>query len=362
MVFIDLLLYSEENVLSLDELLKKHASNLNYFKFLPADFSCKVVQHAGFSGLAKMNGVTYEIIKAKNNRWAVPFGLFYRLRKEKPDVILFHSMVYALQIIFLKLIVGKRTRIIVQNHAEKPWWGAKAVIQRIAGNFISAYFFASAEQAEPWIRKKIIKDRHKVHAVMEGSTLFTRKPQHRQDDRMNFIWVGRLDKNKDPLTVLNAFGRYAKQNPKIKLRMIYHTTELLAEVTAFIKKNDLLPYVELVGRVAHETLEDFYNAADYFILGSHDEGSGYALCEAMACGCVPVVTAIPSFKAMLDNGACGYLFEPGNSEDLYQKLLALDLKDKDVISKKVLEKFERDLSFRAIGKSIADVALKLRSK
>ena len=57
----------------------------------------------------------------------------------------------------------------------------------------------------------------------------------------------------------------------------------------------------------------FYNSADYFVLGSHSEGSGYALAEALACGVVPVVTDIPAFRVMTGEGTIGACWPPGDS-------------------------------------------------
>src|SRR5438876_111648 len=54
----------------------------------------------------------------------------------------------------------------------------------------------------------------------------------------------------------------------------------------------------MLGHVLHFRLAAFYSAADLFVLGSHDEGSGYAVLEACACGASPVVTDIPSFRRM----------------------------------------------------------------
>jgi len=34
--------------------------------------------------------------------------------------------------------------------------------------------------------------------------------------------------------------------------------------------------VHLLGKIAHSEIEQYYNSADYFVLGSHYEGSGYA--------------------------------------------------------------------------------------
>ena len=45
-------------------------------------------------------------------------------------------------------------------------------------------------------------------------------------------------------------------------------------------------------------MPNYYGAADVFVSGSHSEGSGYALIEAMSAGVVPVVTDIPSFRAI----------------------------------------------------------------
>ena len=55
----------------------------------------------------------------------------------------------------------------------------------------------------------------------------------------------------------------------------------------------------------------FYSAADLFVVGSHHEGSGYALMEACACGAVPVVTGIPTFRLLTGSGSIGALWTPG---------------------------------------------------
>ena len=62
--------------------------------------------------------------------------------------------------------------------------------------------------------------------------------------------------------------------------------------------------------IVQSELEKIYNQHQFFILGSHYEGSGYALLEAMACGCIPIVTNIPSYKFMTNNGDCALLFSP----------------------------------------------------
>ena len=59
-------------------------------------------------------------------------------------------------------------------------------------------------------------------------------------------------------------------------------------------------------------MPNYYSAADVFISGSHYEGSGYALIEAMSAGLVPIVTDIPSFRSIA--GDCGERWQPGDAE------------------------------------------------
>src|SRR5206468_4276990 len=122
----------------------------------------------------------------------------------------------------------------------------------------------------------------------------------------NFLWIGRLNANKDPLTVLTAFEKYAIQVPSTKFYIIYQTEELLQQIKDRISKSEsLMNFVILVGKKYHNELTDWYSAADFFISGSHSEAAGYALVEAMACGCIPIVTNIPSFNNITEDGKYG---------------------------------------------------------
>jgi prepilin-type N-terminal cleavage/methylation domain-containing protein len=128
------------------------------------------------------------------------------------------------------------------------------------------------------------------------------------------LWVGRLNANKDPLTVLDAFERSARDLPGATLTMIYGTEELLNAVRARVHDSAALrDRVRLIGAVPHERLAACYSAADLFITGSHHEGSGYSLMEACACGAIPIVTDIPTFRIMTAGGTVGALWTAGDA-------------------------------------------------
>lgn len=67
--------------------------------------------------------------------------------------------------------------------------------------------------------------------------------------------------------------------------------------------------------------------SDIFLLPSRYEGLPVALLEAMAAGCVPVVSRIGSIKSVVKDGFNGFLVEPQNAEQIVEKLKFL-LSDK----------------------------------
>jgi glycosyltransferase involved in cell wall biosynthesis len=141
--------------------------------------------------------------------------------------------------------------------------------------------------------------------------------------------------------------------------MIYHTDELLDEIKSLISKHENKDAIMLIGKVEHDELLYWFNSADFIISCSHYEGSGTAVCEAMSCGCIPIVTDIFSFRMITDNGNCGLLYEAGNQAALLSALyqsLTLDIKTKRSRS---LEYFKSKLSFRAIAEQIEEIALSL---
>jgi glycosyltransferase involved in cell wall biosynthesis len=272
-------------------------------------------------------------------------------------------MLFPLQVILLRLQLGRKVPVIVQNHAEKPGRRHLKLFQRLADPCIDVYLFTAKEMAAEWIKKGIIRQPEKVRAVMEASSAF--QPMDRIQARAQtavtgnpvFLWVGRLNQNKDPLTCVRAFLKFVTTEPSARLYMIFQTRELLSSVETLI---DQTPHsrnnIVLIGDKPHEEMAAWYNASDFIISASHYEGSGIAVCEAMSCGCIPVLTNILSFRMMTDNGKCGLLYEAGKEESLFTALQrAMDL-DRTIEREKVLLQFRSELSFSAIADGIHRIA------
>ena len=317
------------------------------------------IERINYEGVCQQNGVQYHFINLKKSVVLFP-GLMHRfIKKQHPDVVLVHSFNFPLQVIQLAWALGRKTKIIVQNHAERPSSGLRKIFQRIADRYVSAYLFTSAEMGMEWVEKRIIADSKKIAEVMEVSTTFNAIDKKATDVNTGssnaavFLWVGRLNANKDPLTVVKAFIKFLSFHPSKKLNMIYQTEELLPQIRELINSNDKAKEaIKLIGQIPNPQLQEFYSNADFFISGSHYESGGVAVCEAMASGCIPIVTDILSFRKMTGSGKCGLLYEPGNDKELLETLLQTEKMDMEKERDKVLKQFNEELSFEAIAEKI----------
>jgi glycosyltransferase involved in cell wall biosynthesis len=311
-----------------------------------------------------------EGVKYYFKRFAHPGSLFPRklhkfIKSQQPDVVIIQSLHYPLQIVQLRLTLGRKTKIIIQNHAERPFTGIKKYLQKLADHFTDAYLFASHELGTDWVRSGNLASTTKINEVMEVSSVFfpidkvVAKQKTGVKGDVTFLWVGRLNENKDPLTVVKAFLKFAESRPSVCLYMIYHTEELLEELQQLLNQSRQKDQVKLVGSVPNAELLYWYNSADIILSGSHYEGSGTAVCEAMSCGCMPLVTYISSFRMITDKGRCGLLYQAGNENALLTALrqtTKIDISEKQKLS---LEYFRSTLSFEAIAQRIQEIAASL---
>jgi glycosyltransferase involved in cell wall biosynthesis len=315
------------------------------------------------------NGVQYYFIKdsfADDLKfWQIPLYFLRRIAKLDADVVHLHAFPSSFPTFVLRYLLRKNTAIIIQNHGGKVSEGIKTRLYKLMSNVADAFFFTAYDQGAHWFSRK--KQLNKIMPVMEGGTFFNydnrdvqrsffyfdrhiaREKTGIRGDPV-FLWVGRLDENKDPMTVLAGFEILFKKYSNAALYMIYNDSKLLDAVKKKINLAESLKNkVHLLGEILHEEMEIYYNSADYFVLGSHYEGSGYALSEAISCGCVPVITNIPSFKMMTNDGKLGALWEPGNKDSFINAVDTALNKPLQNEANACIDFFKNKLSFDAIA-------------
>lgn len=291
-------------------------------------------------------------------RWRWPRPLITAVLDQQPDLVHVNSLEFAAETWLLRRALPPSTSLVVQDHASGlPSPGIASAIRRRFMQPVEAFLFTSVEQAAGWRSRGFIRDSQPVHQVLESSTSL--RPIDREEARSRshvdgqpaVLWVGRLNETKDPLTVLEGFARVLEALPDAVLTMIYASGTLLPAVRDAVNQSRALrEHVRLVGPVPREALPAFYSAADLFVLGSHHEGSGYALLEACACGVIPVVTRIPSFRAMTADGQIGMLWTPGDARMFARSVIDVAGRNLEIERQRTRTHFEQELSWPVVGR------------
>lgn len=297
--------------------------------------------------------------------WTWPRQLLGAVVEAAPDVAHVNGLNFPLQTWLLRRTLGETTAIVVQDHAsgeprarDRSRMGAlRRAARAHAMRGADAFLFTAVEQADAWRRDGFIAPDQRVCQVMEASTAvraierISARRASGVEGSPAVLWVGRLNDNKDPLTVLDGFEQALADLPAARLTMLYSADDLLPAVRQRLSRSDQLSCrVRLAGRVPHDLLPAFYSAADVFALGSHHEGSGYALIEACACGVVPLVTDIPAFRVITANGSVGVLWTPGDARAFSKALVAVGRQDLPNLRARMVDHFERTLSWAAVGR------------
>ncbi|MBL7713315.1 MAG: glycosyltransferase family 4 protein [Chitinophagaceae bacterium] len=316
------------------------------------------VEHIDHSGTYEYKGIRYLFEKMRGLALLLPFRLHHQLCRLQADVAVVHSLLSPVQLILLRSALGASVRIVVQHHAEKPPRRfLKRQLQRWADRRTDLYFFSGDGLAQPWIEQGLVAA-GKVREVMEVTSVFG--PGDRAVARRitqvsgekTYIWVGHLNENKNPLLALRAFMAFLSEGNTAAVYMIFQTEQLLPEIKEYLEQYpQLAAHIHLVGKVPHAELQHWFNSVDFIISSSAYEGSGVAVCEAMSCGCIPVLSAIPSFRFM-SGGSCGFLYEPGDEMALLAALKESAGADLHAEREKTLLRYAQRLSAAGIASDI----------
>jgi glycosyltransferase involved in cell wall biosynthesis len=336
----------DRGLLSPEDLLTRYVTVSGYAEALVAEgIEVTVLQRFDRDARIERSGVTYifhaDRLGPRLGRFDVPWSLHRAAAKLAPTLVHANGLTFPLQLRALRWALPGATAVVVQDHAGAPSRRLRA-LQRWCFRPIEAFLFTSRDQATPWLDAGVISPRQPIYEITEGSTLFRR--HDRAPNRTPVVlWVGRLIALKDPLTVVRGFLSAA---PTAHLYMVYTDDTLRSTIPDH-------PSITFLGAKPHAELEAIYNEADYFVLGSHSESGGYSLIEAMACGVVPVVSAIPSFRRIV--GTSGELFTPGDAASCAAALQRAMARPLPQASLEAAADFERRLSFAAIARELVTV-------
>jgi len=327
-----------------------------------AGVRCTVFQAFPRDDVRRRWGATFRFVAARRTRVPGSGGTslrwVWRLARTgdgAPDIVHLHGLAFPLHAAMLARVFAG-TPVLAQDHASRPRRGWRRYLHRWAFGRLAGVAFTAAEQARAYIDGGVLRSKIPVFEIPEGTSRFT--PGDARAARQTtglygdpcLVWLGNLDGNKDPLTVVEALRLAISRLPDPHLWCLFRSAPLLEQVHRELRRDEhLARRVHLLGARPHAEIESFLRAADFLIQGSHREGSGYAVIEALACGRPAVVTDIPAFRSLTGNGAVAALSPPGDAPAMAEALVTWCAKDALTLRRAARAHFERTLSLEAIG-------------
>lgn len=344
--------------LGIDALLERWPSLQDIAEMVAgAGIRVSVLQAAFHSERLTHNGVDYRFVDMGEARSAGEKARRFASLLAGMDVGLLHAhgLGFVEEASAIACRLSPAAPIVLQDHADRPprWW--RRARHRRCFAMASGVAFTSLDQARPFVAAGLFGASTRLFAIPESSSRFTLGDRTRARAETGLygnpcvLWVGRLTRGKDPLTVLEGVARVVARLPDLQLWCAFGAAPMLADVRARIADDPRLAgRVHLLGEVPHARIETLLRAADLFVSGSRAEGSGYAALEALACGVAPVLTDIPAFRALTGNGRVGHLWPCGDASRLADELfLAATARTSP---RQVRAHFDATLSFEAVGR------------
>jgi glycosyltransferase involved in cell wall biosynthesis len=279
--------------------------------------------------------------------------------KADPDIVHINGVVFPEWLRACRARLPPRVKIVAQDHGGwhpvRASWASRRWVRRGLAELDGVLVSSKGHIAE-WRAEHVVPRRVRMVDVMESSVDMhpvdyeIARGRTRTSGSPAVLCVGRLTKDKDPLTVLRGFSLLLHRHPAATLTCVFHDGALEPALRRAAQGDPLLKRaVRLIGAVPHCEMAAYYSAADFFVSGSHLEGSGYAAMEAMACGAAPVVTDIPSFRALSGHGRVGAIWKPGDAESLADALARVAAEPRVALRAQVRGRFAQALSWQAVG-------------
>jgi len=152
-------------------------------------------------------------------------------------------------------------------------------------------------------------------------------PQY-DDDKLNVLFVGRLEKRKGVNYLLHAFADVKAEMPNTRLLIVGPPTRAVRGYRNWVSEKRLKD-VEFIGHVSYDDLARYQHTADIVCApATGNESQGIVLLEAMAAGRPLVASNIDGYASVITQGVEGLLVRPKDVDALAAGLLEL-LSDPD---------------------------------
>ena len=188
-------------------------------------------------------------------------------------------------------------------------------LYRIALKKVNHVFFQNKENAE-FLTKKISVDNYSILPGSGVNLKYYSLLDYPSDEQINFIFIGRIMKEKGIEEYLEA-ARYIRQKyPNTRFHVLGFCEEDYEDILLELQKKGIIQYhgmqrdIRKFLRKAHCTIHP----------SNYPEGISNVLLESAACGRPIITTDRSGCREVVDNGINGFLVRQKDSKDLIHKI------------------------------------------
>ena len=300
------------------------------------------------------------------------------LEKQEFDAIHSHSYrSYQTQIAY-KTAKSKNKPFIISNH----------------GTFISYRFFVKGLKKLPYILSDIFFkkaalnadavivnsrqefneavefgiSRKKIHIIPVGIDAEKYKPLKKTGKTLNFLWVGRITRDRNIELLLKAVKLLEKENIKLKIigneykRTESDTGSEIKRLKNMVKDMGLNQKVEFIPWTEKRAINEF-RKADIFAYTSLWENFGQSILEAAAAGLPIICTKTGVALDLIDQGKTGYFVGHDKPKQVAKAILAFSNRRKREQASKLLRyKVKKEYDWNKIMKNYINIYNSLAKK
>ena len=147
--------------------------------------------------------------------------------------------------------------------------------------------------------------------------------EEKKEQVLRVFTLGRIAKEKGFHILIESCRMLASQNVGFSLT-VAGEGDYLQSLRQLAQKLGISKQVEFLGRVDFHELKKYYLSCDVVVVPSlHSEPFGRVIVEAFKCGKPVVGSKTGGIPELIKPGKTGFLFEPGNSEELAEILIKL---------------------------------------
>ncbi|MFH1854964.1 MAG: glycosyltransferase [bacterium] len=262
--------------------------------------------------LHKKKGIDLNLItRLKNN-----------LNKIQPDIIHCHNLNSLLYVIFARTLFH-RPRIVqtihndLEKHSNSIFWKIIFIIFKIYTVNLS-----------PKINR-CLQSRKENFNIANGIELNKFSKPRTNVEVKQIVNIGRLEKQKNHIFLIKAFGYIAKHDKNLKLIIAGQGT-LEKKIKKEVKKLHLQSRVKIIPK--HVDSAKLFKKSDYYISSSFWEGMPLVIIEALASGLAVFSTPAGATEDLIKNNYNGFIYRGKTPEDLAD-LFVKESQDKKKIQK-----------------------------